>query len=185
MRVLGNPMINEVVIVDDCSAPEIYEKLQGILPKLPHGEKIKLYRNEVNLGMARNKLEAVSKAKNEWCILFDSDNTLDIDYLAALEQVSQANALDEQRIYMPDFARPRFDFNKLSAFVITKGNIKGLFKDHRIMGALMNTCNYVVHRERYIKTWEANAEIKGTDTIWFAYLWLKAGGSVYVVRGMQ
>jgi hypothetical protein len=49
----------------------------------------------------------------------------------------------------------------------------------------MNTCNYLVNREEYLKIYQHNPEMKGTDTIWFNYLWLKAGNSFYVVPGME
>lgn len=54
-----------------------------------------------------------------------------------------------------------------------------------LCNCLFNTCNYVVHRDSYISIWEENKEMKGSDTIWFNYLWLKAGKSFFVVPGMH
>src|SRR6188768_255025 len=69
-KIYDHPLIDEIVIVDDASEWDTYCKLSELLY---HKEKVKLFRNEKNLGMSRNKAEAVSKAKNDWVILFDSD----------------------------------------------------------------------------------------------------------------
>src|SRR6187455_1389546 len=75
-KVYDHPLIDEIVIVDDCSNDDNFEELRCLLLDHPSKDKIRFFRNIQNLGMSRNKREAVSRAENEWCILFDSDNII-------------------------------------------------------------------------------------------------------------
>ena len=36
-----------------------------------------------------------------------------------------------------------------------------------------------------MKIYEPNSEMKATDTLWFNYLWLKAGNKFHIVEGME
>lgn len=49
----------------------------------------------------------------------------------------------------------------------------------------LNTCNYVVPANRYCEVFREDASVKETDTIHFAYLWLKAGNKFHIVPGMR
>ncbi len=74
--VRDDPRISEIVIVDDCSEFHIYESLQRMVDGF---EKVKLYRNEKNLGCYHNKRRAVELSTNDWVILFDSDFFVSLD----------------------------------------------------------------------------------------------------------
>jgi hypothetical protein len=49
----------------------------------------------------------------------------------------------------------------------------------------MNTCNYIVNRDFYLKTYQYNPEHIASDTIWHNYNHLKAGGKFCIVPDMQ
>lgn len=175
-QVLDNDLISEIVIVDDCSDIAIYDKILAATFNMP---KVRLIRNSENLGMSLNKKKAIESATNPWCIIFDSDNIIGPDYLEALDRL---RVLDATTIYCPSFAKPQFDFRKYEGWhILHAGNV---MQDP--MGeCLLNCCNYVVNREEYLRVYRHNPDMKGTDTIWFNYLWLKAGNSFYVVPGME
>lgn len=177
-HVLNDPRITEIIIVDDCSEWSIYEKLRN---KLTSIAKVKLFSNETNLGMSRNKARSVELASNEWCIIFDSDNVIHPSYLDALKKLPNLN---RHIIYMPDHAQPHFNYKHFRSEHITACNVAQI-STRRDFDCLINTCNYLVNREEYLKAFEYNPEMKGTDTAWYNYLWLKAGNGFYVVPGMN
>lgn len=175
-EVLNHPMIDEIVIVDDHSTDEHWKPLS----KLPlFNPNITVLRNDKNEGMLKNKYLAVAACKNDWVVLFDSDNVLNGSYLDALP-----DTLVDGSIYMPEFARPMFDYREFSGQVYDMSNVK-ITELNGKFWTMMNTCNYIVPRNQYCDVWEPNFKIKGTDTLWFNYLWLKAGYSFYVCPGMQ
>jgi len=188
-KVHDHPLIDEIVIVDDASDFDKYNELYQLIYfgdyKAKHKDldswKIKLFRNEKNLGMSRNKAEAVSKAKNEWVILFDSDNILYPEYLDA---IVDNLCLGSKVIYHPDFAEPEHDYSGYDGFIISSENAKHLLKD-REFRCLLNNSNYIVNRDEYLRVYKYNPEIKEADTIWMNTQWLKAGNAFYVVPGMR
>jgi glycosyltransferase involved in cell wall biosynthesis len=178
-RVYDNPQIDEIVIVDDASTEENFRELDSLLAINDTLHKIHLFRNEKNLGMSLNKREAISRAKNEWCILLDSDNILYPEYLKPFEGA----ILQPGVIYCPEKAEPDYDFSELPA-IIDKNNAKDLLhkKEFRIM---LNTCNYVVNRSKYLEVYRYDESIKESDTIYFNELWLRAGYSFMIVMDMK
>jgi len=175
--VMNDDRINEIIVSDDCSDIEVYNMLEDYCKTIP---KIKLFRNEMNLGMSLNKRMAVERATNEWVILFDSDNILKPDYIDAF----YAQNIYPNIIYAPECALPKFYFNRYSKWLVSKNSIKYFLNSFPMAEVFMNACNYVVNRQRYLDVYERNDEMKGTDTIWFNYLWLKKGGMFLVTPGM-
>lgn len=174
-RILNDARVDDIVIVDDYSSDKVFRELSSKC----FSSKISLYRNTENLGMSRNKAKAISFARNEWCIIFDSDNIIDSTYLDALERAE----LFEDTIYMPSAALPNFDFREFSGLLIDQYNVKEYMNTPMFRVAL-NACNYVVQREKYLATYKHDPTIKGTDTISHNLNHLKAGGSFYIVPGM-
>jgi glycosyltransferase involved in cell wall biosynthesis len=184
-HVYDDPRITEIVISDDCSEPKIYRKLEAFCKDKP---KIKLFRNEKNVGMSLNKKLAIERASNPWCTLFDSDNVLRQDYLDAIYRVydkqSKRLILDNNCIYCPEFASPQFNYKRFAGQTISQKNVRQ-FINQPLFDCLLNTCNYLVNRNRYLQVYQGDRSVKASDTIHFNYLWLKSGGSFYVVPGMQ
>lgn len=176
-QVLNDDRISEIVIVDDCSTDDHFNRLTKLCSV---GDKVRIFWNHENIGMSRNKAEAISYCYNDWVIILDSDNVIDSTYLDAVENLE----LRKNVIYCPEFARPNFDFRELSGMTFDKSNAKD-YIGHRAFEVLLNTCNFLVHRESYDKVYRHNPKIKESDTIWFNYLWLLNGGSLHVTPGMQ
>lgn len=176
--VVNNALIDEIVIVDDHSEEEVWTKLVSMLSSVP---KIKLHRNNKNLGMSLNKRHAISLCKNEWVIIFDSDNEIKENYLLSL---NRRLPFDSNTIYAPARALPNFDYSDFSSITISKDNVRD-FVHKPYFGALINTCNYMVHRETYLANYVQNDEIKGTDTAWHFYNHIKNGGRFHVVPDLE
>lgn len=177
-KVLNDDRISEIIISDDCSDWEIWDKLVEYYVKI---EKIFLLRsNSINIGMSRNKTQSIRYSDNPWCIIFDSDNIIDFNYIDQLYKIPHWN---EDTIYSPSGALPNFDYSKYSGQEITKDNAKE-FIGQREFDCLMNTCNYFVHRDTYLKTYIYDPTIKQSDTIWHNYNHLKNGGKIQVVPEM-
>ncbi len=174
--VRDDPRIDEIVIVDDCSDIHIYESLQRMVDGL---EKVKLYRNEKNLGCYHNKRRAVELSSNEWVILFDSDNVLRPDYLDAID-ITYPDC-----ILSPSFAKPHFDYRGFSGEYFDSKTVKTHI-DQKNFDCIINTCNFVVNRDEYLKVFDQSIKEPWTaDTLYFNYCWLKAGNTIYVVPGME
>lgn len=176
-KILEDERVNEIVISDDCSKDHVYEFVKRNVAGI---DKIKLYRNEQNIGMLKNKKRAVELASNNWVILFDSDNVINTDYLDALERVP----MYEDIIYCPSGALPNFNYSKYAGNIYNSHTVKKHLREP-MFNCMLNTCNYVVNKRKYLDVFQENSEIKGTDTIWFNYLWLYRGNRFYVVPGMK
>jgi glycosyltransferase involved in cell wall biosynthesis len=182
--VIDDPRIDEILIMDDCSELAYWNKIKE-LPKF--NPKIKVVRQLENRGMSVNKRDAVFHSSNEWVILFDSDNAVASDYLDALYADAFINNEQMGRfIYCPSFAKPQFDYRKFEGeiFGLKSLGVKPDLSD-AMCNCLFNTCNYVVNRKTYLEVWQGNPEMKGSDTIWFNYLWLKAGNYFRVVPNLH
>lgn len=179
-QVIDDPRIDEILIMDDHSKDEYWNRIKE-LPKF--NEKIKVVRQLENRGMSVNKRDAVFNSKNEWVILFDSDNVIGKDYLNALEiELSEAIS---RMIYCPSFAKPNFDYRTLPSIYGFKSLGTKPDMNDPIVNCFFNTCNYVVKKSEYLKVWIENKEMRGSDTIWFNYLWMKSGNYFSIVNGMH
>jgi glycosyltransferase involved in cell wall biosynthesis len=186
-QIIDDPRIDDIVILDDCSTDGSFEKL---VEYFKDNSKVRVIRQAQNRGMLVNKFHAVGYAKNDWVILLDSDNKIDESYIDSFYKAhdtiikQHGEPLYPGAIFAPEFARPAFNYRKFSGKSFNRWNITELTSD-QMGNCLLNTCNYIVYKYFYTKVFEDNVEMKRTDTLWFNYLWLKAGNSFYVVPGMQ
>lgn len=175
-KVINDERIGEVIILDDASQDGSFEKL---IEYFKDFQDVRVYQQKINKGMSLNKRDAVSMCNNQWVILLDSDNQIGLDYLDAIPDY-----LDEEIIYMPDFARPNFDYRKFNKMFIHKTNAKEFISDS-IGNMCANTCNYLLNKKKYLEVYQEDKSVMETDTIHFFYLWIREGYSFEVVEGMQ
>lgn len=176
-QVVNDERITEIVIVDDCSDERIYNNLVFMCNGI---EKVKIFRNEKNLGCYHNKRRAVELATNPFVILFDSDNILTTKYLDAIP-----NTLSSKTIYQPEFARPHFNFTKYSNHYFDRTIAKNYCVQDTFT-TMLNAMNFLVNREEFLKVFDTTKDEPWTaDSIYFNYLWLKEGNCIYVTPGMQ
>lgn len=175
-KVLDDERVGEVVITDDCSDDGSFERLKDYYS---NNDKVNIYRNDSRKKVHGNKHEAIKQATHDWCILFDSDNTISKEYL----DIIFALDWDEKTAYQPSFAKPIFDYRSLVGIYDkenTKHNVNLPFFE-----CMLNTQNFFINRNNYLSTWENKEEINGADSIFFNYLWLKAGNKIYVVKDLE
>ena len=174
-KVFADPRISEIVISDDHSNWTQYLELLKL-----RTDRVNVFRNEVNLGVGGNKAKAISLAQSEWAIIFDSDNVLDTDYLDRLFEIPE---WDKDTIYAPTFAKPHFDYRGIGGKTISRGNVKE-YMGNGAFSCFLNTGNYFVHRDTFGEVYE-HVQVKGADSIYIVYLWLKAGKKIVPVPGMH
>lgn len=173
-HIKDDPRISEVLILDDHSEPDVRELVQEL-----SSDRVRVIFQAANRGMSLNKRDAIAYSTTDWVLIGDSDNVFKPDYLDALPI-----GMDKQTIYQPSFAWPQFDFRKFEGRTFDQSNIAELVNDS--MGNVsMNACNYVVHRDTYLSVFQENPNMKGTDTLWFNYLWLRAGGKFHITKDMH
>lgn len=177
-KIIDHPQVSEIIVVDDASTNGDGKRLADYFKGHP---KVKVIRQAINRTMQRNKADAVSFANNNWVALIDSDNEINSDYLDTFLSIENPQP---DTIYAPQRATPQFLYDDFAGATIDKFNVKGYIKVP-LFGALINTCNYIVHRDTYINTFEYQPEIKGTDTAAHFLRHLKNGGKFHVVKGME
>ena len=175
--VYDDERIANIIIVDDCSSIEIFNKLKSICDCLP---KVSLYRNVTNQDCYSNKMIAASYAKSSYIVIFDSDNKLNKEYIDKIYNEEWY----EKRILAPVFARPTFDYRQFSNMVISKENARFIL-DEPMFTTALNTMNFFINKERYLETFDRNFNPVTADSIYINYLWLKNGGEIKFVDGME
>ncbi len=103
-KFIENKHVKEIIIVDD--ATDDYDKL--VVEYGLNHPKLRLYRQDQNVGSYKNKVQAASYATCEWICLFDSDNFLDDRYFLPLFNEWRKNGMNENIIYTPTKALPNF-----------------------------------------------------------------------------
>jgi len=172
--------ISEIIIVDDASDdPET----KAYVASLGIHEKVRVFVNDHNLDCYRNKREAISKASNEWVIIFDSDNVITKHYIDRIENLFIAG-LNPKTVYQPSFARPHFNFTKYESFLIDKRNVHKYMNDPTF-STMLNAMNYFVNRDEYLRVWDGSIDPVTSDSIFQNYNWLNAGNNIYVVPGLE
>lgn len=179
-KVFEDERIDEIIISDDNSDFEKYVIVE--LCTKPFYPKIKHFRNSENLGMLENKKKSLSFAKNDLCILFDSDNILTPSYLDAMDKLLEYEPLDEWTIYQPDFLKPKFDYTMFSGCEYNLKTIQQLFT-HPMGSCVINSCNYIINKNHYAVPDNPNA--KAADSVWILLHLLKAGYKIKIVPNMQ
>jgi glycosyltransferase involved in cell wall biosynthesis len=176
-QILNDDRISEIVIVDDHSTEDVWQTIFWQFNEVP---KVKLFRNEKNLDCYFNKREAVSKASNEWVIIWDSDNIMTKEYVDAIHNCGRVST----EILNPCFAKPNFRFTDYSNFHIDKTNVHRFMWDGNFQ-TMLNAMNYFVNRDEYLRVWDGSVNPVTSDSIYQNYNWLKAGNSIYVVPGLE
>lgn len=178
---LKDERITEIVISDDHSTEEIY---QTILWKYNGVEKVKIFRNEVNVDCYFNKQKAVERATNEWVLLLDSDNIFSTEFIDKIFLMKDLPGFGWRPDYImqPSFAKPHFDFRKY--YIIDRGDINKVISDSNFQTCL-NAMNYFVNREQYLKVWDGSVNPVTSDSLYQNFNWLNAGNSIHVVEGLE
>jgi glycosyltransferase involved in cell wall biosynthesis len=179
-NILSDPRISEIVVLDDCSSDENFEKLRKKVK--PFAKKVKLFRRNVNWGAFANKLQAVELCSSDWVILLDYDNTLLPAYLNSLFNIE---AWDERTIYCSAYAYPSFDFRQdLGGKIIDLNLAASMIESQSFNGVFFNDGNYFLNRKRFLDCAKPfwNYVVAASDVIFANYLWLSSSNTLTVLR---
>lgn len=176
-NVIDDERIREVVIVDDASTDDSYDKLKW---HFRDNNKVRIFKNETNLDCYFNKKKAMEKATSDFCILFDSDNTLGTDYIDALFNIAW---WDKFTAYQPEFSKPHFDFRKHSGVTLTKSNVNDYL--HTNLETALNAMNFFINREQFLKVWDGSIDPVTSDSIYFNFCWLKANNKIKITPHLE
>ena len=177
-QVIDDDRIYQILLLDDCSKDGSFEKLAE---RFENSNKVKVVQQILNRGMQINKSDAVRLSPTNWCILFDSDNVISKEYI---DKIFELPAWDDDTIYAPSRALPTFIYDEFAGQTITKANVSG-YVGKNFFGAMINTCNYFLNRDFYIKSFKYNPLVKETDTANHFYNHLKNNGKFYVVPDLE
>ena len=190
---LKNNFSDEIVVTDDFSESDDFKNIEKIISKLnkKYENKIKLFRNEKNLGGFNNKYESVSKCSNKIVYLFDSDN---IPYNKTLHYIKNLvkNEFNEKILYTPGSIK-LFKKNRLSSpgrildvinivdhdlFLdkeIIKTNIPKSNITNKGMDFVLNIGNFLFDKNIFLENAKAglDLEIAGACSIASSYYWIK------------
>lgn len=178
-KVKDDPRISEICIYSDGSNEEYSSKLFTYFENF---SKVELYLNPDNKGVHKAKKYAVEMSSNEWVILFDSDNLIDVDYLDIIYKYEWQEFI----AYQPEFLKPHFDFRKFSGALINKYNIQEYLKvpDNKI-DTFGNAQNFFINKKSYLESWKEGENVNGNDSLWFFYNWIKDGKSLYLTPNLS
>ena len=191
--VLNDERIGEIVIVDDHSNLELFERLndkveelnnQVLITTIDNGKeipRIRLSRNEKNLGVYLNKYRSVELAEYPYCIIFDSDNIIGKDYVDKLFQYA---IWDSNCIYAPDYAMPVFDYQQFAGKIVDKFNVKD-FTKLKMFDCWINTMNYFVNKKAFLSVKQGEVLPDAADSMYINYLLLRKGISIFTVSNMR
>jgi glycosyltransferase involved in cell wall biosynthesis len=188
---LNNDFVDEIVVNDDCSSEDEWNKLNEIVNNL-NTPKIKLFRNEVNLGGFRNKYTAVQNSSCDWVYLLDSDNHPTPDTLGVLESLDE---LDPNICYCPEkllLYKEEDGYTNEALYHFkyeTVGSEEakdGIIKRTKWFDWFLNTGNYFFNKEYYLEYMrepfeDQTTELLHADVLAFSHFWLRSGGEFKVV----
>jgi glycosyltransferase involved in cell wall biosynthesis len=179
---LSSDFVSEIIIHDDCSENQI----ESTHPK------IKIHRNQTNLGAFKNKYLAVSKASNQWVYLLDSDNYFFENSLDVVKNIkpqrgryyspSQLHLVDDGLDQSLNGKIVKYDFGQVDGSrardILKSGS--GEFE------WLINTGNFFVNRDDYVSSMQTiindpTYPYFEADAIVFTYNWLRGGNIIEVV----
>jgi glycosyltransferase involved in cell wall biosynthesis len=192
--VVDDDFVSEIVVNDDCSKQEEYDNLLSLVDGK---NKIKVYRNEKNLGAFRNKYVTVKNCTNQWVYLLDSDNHPFEETYRIIRTIPDDNPLicySPRQLFCKN--DDKIDYENISDYTF-KYDVIGveetkdaIFKQTKWFDWFINSGNYVINRQMYLDSlkhpfYDENTPLLHADTAAVYYFWLKNGGEFVVVDDLR
>lgn len=181
-NILNDERIQEIVIVDDGSSEEEFSLLMKNIAKYDQRKVITVHRREKNQGAQFTKMECVEKAKGDWMILLDADNTL---FPSCLDRMTSIENPHHETIYCADWAYPYFSFRRFSGERIDFKKMCQLVGNKSNRQSLpLNDGNFLFHRTSYLQQLQGLKQIEygAADVMLVNYVWLSQGGSMQILN---
>lgn len=193
---LDDDFISEIVVNDDCSSDEEWENLNQIVNQL-NSPKIRLFRNESNLGPFRNKYLTVYNCSSSWVYLLDSDN---FPFENSYNIVKNIPDTSPFIFYSPKHLYCKSD-NTKEYEVISDYDFKYdligieeakdmIIKRTKWFDWFFNSGNYVVNRETYIESLkevydDKSVPLLDADTAASFYFLLRNGVKFKIIKNFS
>jgi len=147
-------------------------------------KKVKIFVSDTNLFVLKNKIKAVTLCNTDWVALIDSDNVVSGQYFGPwLKEPHIANV-----IYCPEIGIPALNYYQFAGLDITYNSLKGRLSnnDSPQFNVLMNTGNYIVHRESWLNALHDKDlhNPAAADVFYTNFYCLMHGMVLRVVKGM-
>ena len=204
--------LNEIIIIDDNSRKEEFEKINSICKEnIFKNLNIKIFKNDENLGGFHNKLKGVTLSSNEVIYQIDSDNVIAKKTIKFLNNIANLNLIGEGEIFFPSkinlFRKYKFLENilffrrndvlftkKNQTLTLNDVNIEladdksKKFKD-RTLKSILNIGNPIFLKSDYIKFTNdgknENTEKLVACSIALSYFYLVNGGKIVFNRNIS
>lgn len=168
---LENDFVSEIVVNDDCSSEDQWNKLNQIVETLDTN-KIKLFRNQENLGAFRNKYLTVFNCSNSWVYLLDSDNHAfknSYDLIKSILDTDPLIVYSPQHLYCKNDDVENYeiisDYNFKYDLIGVEETKDMIFKQTKWFDWFFNSGNYVLNRDTYINALKEPYEDKSTTLL--------------------
>lgn len=204
-KVVNIENVDEIVVCDDASSLNDFEKVKSICKDFENYRKIKLLRNEKNIGAFKNKLKSINECNNQFVYQIDCDNLPGKNIEKAIKKII-SNSAEEKTIYYPHklnqfrkyhlfshfltknnvvFSKKSFTLNLSNTKLYLQGD-ENPFIDKHIMWVL-NSGNFIVDKNLYNEAMKSSLEIEeplSSDAVAISYYWLKFGGKIKLTENL-
>ena len=201
--------IDEIIIHDDHSDEDDYEKIIKIVNKYKNTVNIEIHRNSKNIGAFKNKFENIKKCKNKIVYQIDSDNLASSNLDKVFNFINKENNPNilylPSRIYQfreyPKSAKFLSILNKKFKVIYTNEDFifdKDIFKQaisqdkkftiNKNINWILNSGNFITHKNSYIATFEDEVNSKKRypmDAVAISFFWIKYGGKIKTLKELE
>jgi glycosyltransferase involved in cell wall biosynthesis len=193
---IDDDFVSEIVVNDDGSNEYHLQNLNEIINTL-NSSKIKLFRNQVNLGAFRNKYITIQNCTNDWIYMLDSDNHPFEETYQVIRTIPDVNPLicySPRQLFCKN--DDKVDYELISDYTFRYDTVgieeskDALIKQTKWFGWFLNSGNYVFNRQTYLDFLKEPFEdtsipLLHADTAAAYYFWLKNGGEFKVVNKLR
>ena len=169
----------EIIIRDDCSTDGVFEFVQNRYSKEISGGKIKLFRNEKNLGEAKNILELLRDSTGKYFTILHNDDIYLPETLERLFNVAEKYSADvvhtsnfftvtETDVKLSKISKDRRNVNEVT---IIPADMNNRFIEW-LDGGTFQDLQFNIFRRQFIFDSEKLFFDNYTDTFLFTLIWL-------------
>lgn len=178
--VANDERISEVVV-----SVEPQSNIVPLLDRLRGHGKVRVFVNDVREYVFRNKYRAIERCTNDWVVILDSDNLIDVFYLNVLYKLCPWN---RKWVYQPEYLFPMFDARRLGGDTVDRGSV-ARYMNIPIFRCILNGMNYLVNRTEFLaankELFDSGFDPKCADSLYINYNMMKAGCAMHVVKNLQ
>ena len=201
--------IDEIIIHDDHSDEDDYEKIIKIVNKYKNTVNIEIHRNSKNIGAFKNKFENIKKCKNKIVYQIDSDNLASSNLDKVFNFIYEEN--NSNILYLPSRIYQFKEYPKSAKFfsilrkkfkvIYTNEDFvfdKDVFKKaisqdkkftiNKNINWILNSGNFIVNKSKFIKIMKKGFNSKERyqmDAVAISFFWIEANGKIKTLKNLK